>query len=379
MVDGVGRPAHGRERRIDPRRRGVDPRHAGFRILPVAPGILRVGRGQALGDRGEPELGVLRVEPGMRVDRLRTGRDQRRLRRLGVLAGLLVRAVRVLLAGMLLAGMRLTGVLLASVLPVGVLSLGVLPVGGRRAMPVLRFRVRVRRPMGVAVLAELEEPCARHLEQHQRTGLGGERLPRLGEPGRQRRADPDEQLGVLERRGIRRAQRVAVRAGAAGRDQTGRSHPLHDLGNERCHGRNVGDHARRRGRGRGKERQGNDQRSHGGAPLKIAELRCRRYTITSQGGVACPPISRSAFPSTTMPPAAPTRSPRPRRSARGAACGSRPCAGGRSNFCSRAMRRLAPTTCWRGSRPRGSAPRRRSPIGRWPFWWRTGSRTASNG
>ena len=105
-------------------------------------------------------------------------------------------------------------------------------------------------------VARLEQRHARNLGQRQPPRVGREGPERIVEPGRQPRADGDDDPGRLDRRRLRGAQRKAVGRGADRHDQrAGRPRPLHHPRHQRLHRRDVGDDARRLGEGGGGEQQ----------------------------------------------------------------------------------------------------------------------------
>ena len=97
-------------------------------------------------------------------------------------------------------------------------------------------------------LAEGERADARHVGEDQDLRLR-QRADALAQPRRQGVADPQDEVGGLQRAGLRRAQHVVVRRRAGRDQQRGRAHPRHHAGRERVDRGDVGDDARGLGPG----------------------------------------------------------------------------------------------------------------------------------
>ena len=113
-----------------------------------------------------------------------------------------------------------------------------------------RVVVRLERPAGAQ---RQEGDAGRILERHQRR-LGREGGDRVGEPRRERRADPDHEVGLLQQARLGRPQRVTVRRGAGRQDQPGLADAGHHPRRDRLHRRDVGGDPRG-GDGRGRQRR----------------------------------------------------------------------------------------------------------------------------
>ena len=100
--------------------------------------------------------------------------------------------------------------------------------------------------MGMAAEAQMR---ALDLDQGDGADVGGQRLGRLFDPGRLRRADPEKQVTVGQRVRLGRAHLVTMRGAAGRQEQVGFAHALHHLGHQRMDGRDVGDDAGDLGQG----------------------------------------------------------------------------------------------------------------------------------
>ena len=109
-------------------------------------------------------------------------------------------------------------------------------------------------PFLTMVMAAEAQMRAFDLDQGDGADVGGQRRGRLLDPGRLRRADPEEQVTVGQRVCLGRAHLVPVRGAAGRQEQVGFAHALHDLGHQRMDGRDVGDDAG--GLGQGEAGQG---------------------------------------------------------------------------------------------------------------------------
>ncbi len=148
--------------------------------------------------------------------------------------------------------------------------------GDRHAVARVEPDVRVGRAVMVVVMRlGLEGAALAAAEQRETLGLvdvhtlraGGQCGDLVAEPGGQGGADPEHEVGVLERPRLRGAKGMAMRRGAGRHDQRGFGDALHDARDNRLHRQDVGDHRGRGAGGRdgdgGSEQRGEAGRAHG--------------------------------------------------------------------------------------------------------------------
>ena len=123
---------------------------------------------------------------------------------------------------------------------------------------------------GFALMAEFADQGARRVQERQRVPVAIRGIP--GKPWRHFRPDPDQQIRLGERAGLRRPKLIIMRIGPLLKQHSGRPEIAHDLGDKRLHGRNIGHHRRRRGSGEtGQGKKG--ERKQGGTHENLCHLR----------------------------------------------------------------------------------------------------------
>ncbi len=89
------------------------------------------------------------------------------------------------------------------------------------------------------VFADVEQHGRVRLQKRQHRRIAGERLHRACHRGRQIGAHPDDDIRRLERRGLGRAQAVAMGRGAGPHDQIRRADAVHDARHQRMDRRDI--------------------------------------------------------------------------------------------------------------------------------------------
>ena len=108
----------------------------------------------------------------------------------------------------------------------------------------------------IRILAEPAQFDPRHIQKRQMHGITGQRLDRLGHPGRQVGPDPDHDIGLLQRCRLGRAQGMGMRIGAGGQHQLRRAQITHHHRHQRMDRCDIGGDAGHIGQGSGGDKRG---------------------------------------------------------------------------------------------------------------------------
>ncbi len=263
VEDDDGLVVSGRQRRGGLGHGGVDAQRGGRCVRRIDGGIGGIGRGEFGRDHRQPDLGVLGVEPGMRID---------------AAMGVVVAVVSGLVVPVILVGVV---VMRGGVLMVVAFVRMVVLFGGGLLMPVVMaviviMRIGLRLPvpvivvMGARSVAVVHQRHARRVEKGDGLASARRRLERAGEPGGQFLPDPEDEAGVGQRGGLAGAELEGMLVRTLFDEDGGRAEVAHDERDEAVDHRRVGHHHRNvGGGGRGGEGQGGEGGGAHGAGLLV--------------------------------------------------------------------------------------------------------------